>query len=376
MDILNVKLKEEPNFAEDVNDTPSMEKNPGTFGITTAVCKTELDDTGFGENNLKQLNIKNELNEDCKFHEVSIKIEKSDSDMIDATEMCFIDPSDIKLESEPEKQNTERNNNSKTKKRTSPKTSQSKIHSCDLCSYSTKIPWNLKKHKLVHKKNCKDPGVERYKCTSCSYETLTKGNMLSHIPVHDKSRARMYPCSYCDFVAYRKGNLACHEARHVGAPGKYTCPHCDNRYKAKISVDHHILISHPEFIESISSQVYECSFCSFKTVRKGLLPDHLLKHTQENAIEYKCNTCGYSTYKKYSYTLHMRIHAGDTDFTCEICERGFNHRYHFQEHILRRHSKDENMLKRVVYKIYTCNVCEYKTVLFTNLRKHKHKRRF
>nr|CAI5861446.1 unnamed protein product [Callosobruchus analis] len=60
----------------------------------------------------------------------------------------------------------------------------------------------------------------------------------------------------------------------------FTCLQCGQNFKHNAALDNHILKRHPNFIATVTSNVYECIECPVKTTFKSYFDSHLLTHSK------------------------------------------------------------------------------------------------
>ena len=76
--------------------------------------------------------------------------------------------------------------------------------------------------------------------------------------------------------------------------------------------------THHTHIEESEESVYQCSFCNYKTNRKGKLTQHLDVHS--TARPFHCTYCNYKAKRKAELIKHLRIHTGEKPFYCSLCD--------------------------------------------------------
>nr|CAH7755041.1 unnamed protein product [Callosobruchus chinensis] len=177
------------------------------------------------------------------------------------------------------------------------------------------------------------------------------------------------------------------------------CQHCDAAFRIKSSLDDHILKKHPDFAAPIfNRKIYECSNCKYKTVKKGLIKNHMFIHCgQLNACQHcpakfknkmslddhimkkhpdliasvtseilQCSHCAYKTTVKMYLNRHMLIHSNGS-IVCKHCNTSFRSSQGLDNHIIQKHPKFIASVKR---KIHKCTHCTYKTIYKYHFREH------
>nr|CAI5819304.1 unnamed protein product [Callosobruchus analis] len=123
------------------------------------------------------------------------------------------------------------------------------------------------------------------------------------------------------------------------------CAHCNATFKSKTSLDDHVIRKHPDFISSVTSKLYVCTKCTFKTVKKSCFSKHLLKHP------------GIASDFKHSSCIH--------------CNATFKSKMSLDDHVVRKHP---DFISSITNKLRECTKCPFKTVqkvvLIRHLLKH------
>ncbi|VEN39095.1 unnamed protein product [Callosobruchus maculatus] len=135
----------------------------------------------------------------------------------------------------------------------------SKIHQCKFCIYKTTVKSCFRKHMQKHGRT-----NSSYKFNNCNFPE----GPLS--------------CYHCNYSADDRTSLIDHTKVHTNGekpPNKFiSCTHCNARFASKRTVDDHVLRKHPKFIETVTSKIYECTFCIYKTTANSSFRRHLQKH--------------------------------------------------------------------------------------------------
>nr|CAI5821520.1 unnamed protein product [Callosobruchus analis] len=345
----------------------------------------------------------------------------------------------------------------------------SKIHECTHCSYKTAMKANLNHHMLKHpetadrclhceatfkRKTGLDNHVIRkhphfiasvsskmHECTYCTYKTTMKSNFAKHLLKHSHKlskcihcnaiykhkiglddhilrqhpeliasvSSKMHECTHCAFKTVLKANLALHMLEHHETADR--CVQCKATFKSRPALDDHTLKKHPESIGSVASKnIYECTQCTFKTVKRTDLARHMLKHPEAadrckfsvcvhcNATfkskpalvdhtlrkhpdsvgsisirTYECTHCAYKTCMKRNFAKHILKHPADKR-KCTVCNKAFRQKGKLDEHTVRKHP---HLIASVTNKIHECTRCAFKTVMKASLARHvmKHSRK-
>nr|CAI5852369.1 unnamed protein product [Callosobruchus analis] len=178
---------------------------------------------------------------------------------------------------------------------------------------------------------------KKYECSSCTFKTISKCNFDRHMRTHSGGRH------------ISNSNLK-------KAVPTIACLHCSSKFKTELLRDHHIIRRHPNFEASVRNKIYACSDCTFKSVYKhhfnqhmGIhsrgqlftgqhcsstsksryaLDDHVVKKHPElidsnNKKIYECSYCTYKTMIEHNFNVHVSIHLGGQSETCQLCGETF-----------------------------------------------------
>nr|CAI5852380.1 unnamed protein product [Callosobruchus analis] len=292
-----------------------------------------------------------------------------------------------------------------------------KIHCCAYSRYKTTIKHNLHKHMWGKEVDHVEAASGLFICYNCGYTALSKIGLILHISAckcginsienskvrpstvflcsqcnkvfkkkptldnhvlknHRDSVAsvssKIHECPHCNYKSTSKNNVTKHIAvKHGNSICKVSiCKHCNTSYENEHALDTHIIKKHPNFIDSIERDVYECSYCTYKTTIKHYLDKHISIHVSKKLITeqiYCCSNCSYKTTVKRYYKEHILTHSTNKLYTCERCNTRFKSKRSLDDHILRLH---RHFSATVSQKFYECSYCDYKTLKKCNIDEH------
>nr|CAH7756834.1 unnamed protein product [Callosobruchus chinensis] len=159
------------------------------------------------------------------------------------------------------------------------------IFECLYCPYKTIVKRYYNEHMKVHFR-----GEQQSICEHCNAAFKSKRLLDAHIvKQHPKFIAsvtsKIHKCSYCTYKTIHNGHFDAHLLIH--SKGKTPtfkitpCKHCTMTFNSKYDLDDHIVRKHQEFIGSVTRKVFECSYCSYKTVRTNKSEKHILSHRRK-----------------------------------------------------------------------------------------------
>ncbi|KAK5638128.1 hypothetical protein RI129_012423 [Pyrocoelia pectoralis] len=141
-------------------------------------------------------------------------------------------------------------------------------YKCPLCNYTTLLKGNMKVHQLKHS------GERKFECEHCSYKATQKSCLKTHVLLKHSNPTKLQ-CTKCDYKTALKGNLKKHFLIHSGEKN-FQCPECPFRATQKSTVNTHLNLIHHK-----SKDMIDCLFCDYKTLLKGNMKVHELRHTED-----------------------------------------------------------------------------------------------
>ena len=139
-------------------------------------------------------------------------------------------------------------------------------------------------------------------------------------------------CKVCDSVFANKQSLVQHE-KQSGHFLKFSCQHCDKRFRQKIQVKRHEAQVHSE------EMPYQCNRCDRKfksefSWRRHQDNDEIHKRLENYTPFLTCSVCGkqFERRRKWCLDQHMLTHEPDNKFPCDICFKYFRTNNYLNTH--------------------------------------------
>nr|CAI5819291.1 unnamed protein product [Callosobruchus analis] len=223
----------------------------------------------------------------------------------------------------------------------------SKLHECTKCTFKTVKKCFLDKHLLRHSGHASN--FKHKTCVHCNATFKSKMALDDHVvrkhPDFISSVThKLHECTKCTYKTVKKDYFDMHLLKHPGLASDFKhvpCIHCNATFMSKTALDYHVVGKHPDFISSITSKLYECTKCSYKTVKKCFLDKHLLKHP------------GLVSNFKHK--------------TCVHCNAKFRSKLSLDDHIVRKHP---DFMSSITSKLHECTICTFKTVRKCSFGRH------
>lgn len=238
-----------------------------------------------------------------------------------------------------------------------------KTQKCDLCSFATNAPYDLKNHiKRIHnatkdyvcnddtcgkafKRRCDMENHRRsvhsavkiyVKCPTCDVIVLEKGLQSHIINRHSaKSREKPFVCQVCGKAERYEKNLQRHYDS-VHEPGdrgvRYPCNECDQSFFRRRELTAHSF-------EHFNGKVHSCLECGNMYKSKKELTNHVRTHSKLSSCsilksqffqlyshrckEWPCPICNVVFQTKSGRSKHMRRHSNSVEVQTNFEDDGF-----------------------------------------------------
>ncbi|KAI1897202.1 hypothetical protein AGOR_G00080790 [Albula goreensis] len=295
-----------------------------------------------------------------------------------------------------------------------------KLHSCKLCSFSSRYSNHVKRHMKTHN------GEKPYRCPLCAYASAQLVNLQRHLRIHTGEKP--YSCAHCAFACSSLGNLKRHQRMHAqesrssclslekhatghqaaregeepGASAEAeaqlsdSAPHAnhDGDYVSGYSEKHRQAPGAraeggtmdgpgggsgargranalPELLfpftcrlcgvvledeDGTSAQI--CSSCTLDMLSKGPASS---PGGERGDRAFSCAMCPFTTQYPNHLARHMKTHSGEKPYKCPQCDYASAHFDNLKRHH-RVHTGE---------KPYKCQLCDYACGNLANLKRHQ-----
>ncbi|VEN39920.1 unnamed protein product, partial [Callosobruchus maculatus] len=216
-----------------------------------------------------------------------------------------------------------------------------KVHECTKCTYKTTKSTNIEQHLITNHPEVAGNRILS-RCLYCNKTFKGKPGLDCHIiKIHPDFIAsitsKIHECTQCTYKTTMTSNFRRHLIRkHPEVAGNRIlsrCIYCNKTFKDKLGLDDHIIKIHPDFIASVTSKIYECTQCTYKTTDPYNMRKHLI-------------------------TYHPEISGNRILTRCIYCNKTFKSKPELDDHIIKIHS---DVMASVISKIYECTQSIYKT---------------
>ncbi|XP_055910435.1 zinc finger protein 546-like [Eupeodes corollae] len=200
-----------------------------------------------------------------------------------------------------------------------------------------------------HLKRCQQE-EKLHLCSSCPKSFAVRSDLKNHMRTHDKERERRFVCSECGKGFFEKQSLKVHIARHMGDK-EYHCSICPKQFTTKKSLDVHVFTHNRDLGRFVCKHCdkrfpsradltvherfhtgdypFQCELCDKSYAVKSHYNYHLAKH---KGITYKCDQCDKEFLNRGSLTAHKFKHNERMPHECSICKKGFASPYKLNRH--------------------------------------------
>jgi len=164
---------------------------------------------------------------------------------------------------------------------------------------------------MHNKTNCNDTSDQI--AFSNQFNTfLNSGNVESveEKPGESTIKSSLYPCSYCSYRSTRKGDLKKHQ-QYKHEGIRYSCNKCDYKATIQANLRRHKQSTH----EGIR---YSCNQCDYKATQMGRLKEH--QKSKHEGFRYSCNQCSFQGTQNVHLKEHIKSKHEGVRYPCDRCE--------------------------------------------------------
>uniref|UniRef100_A0A1A9W9A4 Protein krueppel n=1 Tax=Glossina brevipalpis TaxID=37001 RepID=A0A1A9W9A4_9MUSC len=186
----------------------------------------------------------------------------------------------------------------------------------------------------------------------------------------------MFICLVCGLTCqfrlnynnHLKAHLACDKI--IGIKNKHKCPHCDNSYTHRTSLNRHTRTAHHKL------KTYTCPICNDTFAGADIYKNHIISFSKEISSDlnatglatytrikkkpYACTNCNKTFFTTVALLYHQRNHTSLRQFQCDVCLQGF-----VDLSDLKRHKMIHDSNTSLV-----CQICHMVFIGKTNFRRH------
>ena len=145
------------------------------------------------------------------------------------------------------------------------------VLSCNQCQAKFTLVRHLKHHiETVHNK------VKKFLCSFCGYAASSRSALQLHVRKHTGDKP--FQCGECSYSTADHNSLRRHKMRHSGVR-PYRCPYCP--YTSIQSTTYKVHLKTKHAVEDMSSILFQCGVCAFRTVKESIFLTHVAGHNEE-----------------------------------------------------------------------------------------------
>ncbi|KAJ8669594.1 hypothetical protein QAD02_000853 [Eretmocerus hayati] len=166
-----------------------------------------------------------------------------------------------------------------------------------------------------------------------------------------------FMCKICDKAFHKKHNLNNHMQRIHSSNKPYACNLCKRRFSYRKAWETHTESHRFE-------KIFSCEICGKISSSGDGLKKHIMTHTNERP--HSCTKCGAKFRFKWILRQHLRtLHSDRRQFTCAICNRGYENEQKLMIHTENDHKEGS------LGELYLCEHCGREFSDATRFQTHK-----
>ena len=201
---------------------------------------------------------------------------------------------------------------------------------CDVCSFKTRRPNHLNKHKLKHKNLTK-----LFSCDLCDHKCLRIQDLAKHKKqFHSESNGKQTsdPCFQRKSTANLKKQDAAPSVHTSESVNLHECKICSYKTIKASQITRHMSIhaKKPRVATPKDKSIHSCLECNYTTAKVSNFSRHLLTHS--NIRKHLCVTCGLSFKRSDTLKQHLVVHGLESSKSCDICGKICRSQNHLNDH--------------------------------------------
>jgi len=225
------------------------------------------------------------------------------------------------------------------------------IFICDLCHKKFHRKYSLECHMHVHLK------IQPYTCPeNCGKSFYSKHGLYFHYKMHHQP-INEFICEICAKSFKQSHLLQEHiDAKHGGV--RYKCKYdgCGNQYDTISGLKKHIISIH-------ECKIVPCEYCG-EFFRTGFsLYQHIRINHKERKFVCEYEGCDKKFVIKTHYRDHLKMHTGNKDFICNLCDARYHKKRNLDRHIQVVHQKSRFFCQIAGCNASLCNKDNYRAHL-------------
>ncbi|KXJ71427.1 hypothetical protein RP20_CCG020606 [Aedes albopictus] len=187
---------------------------------------------------------------------------------------------------------------------------------------------------------------ELYRCELCKRNFSDSDSLDTHNKrVHTPDALKPFKCDICEAAFHKEYLLKTHMKYHLSLEQKiYNCKDCDRSFGAAT-----YLRTHQQTVHGAVSN-WVCDICAKGFAHKWRLENHRLSHTAEGAASLKrqCDHCKRWLRNEITYKAHLMRCLSTNPVTCDLCGKESANELALVSHKRIHHTEQP---------VYTCSYC-------------------